>query len=345
MKKLLLTTAIAALSVTAAQAAPTVYGKAGVKVQYQSEVPVMDGDEYAVDENGKVKMEDGDLTLDSNSTRFGLKGGEAITANTDFIYKAEFGFDIDQPRGGSDVKFKQRDTYVGLANDQMGTVVAGRLTAIDDVINFTNPSEYKDAEVIGSFDGNRINNSMAYFSPEMSGVQLMAMYKLTDASDGETDGKGDQDGSWGVGGKYENGPLAAGITYIKVDDAGEDGKTEWDDVRVSAAYDLTSDLTVSGLYQTIDFNNKDLEDEQSYIIAGEYDIPGSKWDVYAEYDAARDYEGADGSDVDVFSVGGNYAFTKATKAQVFAGYTDKSFKNSNLDHDYYGVGAGIVHKF
>lgn len=345
MKKLLLTTAIAALSVTAAQAAPTVYGKAGVKVQYQ---------------------EDGDVTLDSNSTRFGLKGGEAITANTDFIYKAEFGFDIDTDGDDKEVDFKQRDTYVGLANDQMGTVVAGRLTAIDDVINFTNPSEYKDAEVKGSFDGERLNNSIAYFSPEMSGFQLMGMYKFTDSSKGSEDSKGDMSGSFGVGGKYENGPLAAGITYIKGDDqqiAGINqdileaeegiGEFEFDDIRVSAAYDLTNNFTVSGLYQVLDVDGAD-EKEQSYILAGEYNIPNSKWDVYAEWDHGEnvfdfdavaeainegtEYTNKD-NDVDVYSVGGNYAFTKATKGQVFLGLTDDG------DDESVGGGVGIVHKF
>lgn len=317
MKKLLLTTAIAALSVTAAQAAPTVYGKAGVKVQYQ---------------------EDGDVTLDSNSTRFGLKGGEAITANTDFIYKAEFGFDIDTDGDDDEVDFEQRDTYVGLANDQMGTVVAGRLTAIDDVINFTNPSEYKDAGVLGSFDGDRLNNSIAYFSPEMSGVQLMAMYKLTDSSKGTEDKEGDLDGSFGVGGKYENGPLAAGITYIKA----EDGADWDDDIRVSGAYDLTNNFTVSGLYQVIDFDDKD-EKENAYIVAGEYAVPASKWTVYGEYDGVTNKGGVEDADMDVYSVGGDYAFTKATKGQVFMGYTDV---NSDDDDDnYFGGGVGIVHKF
>ncbi|PIE47556.1 MAG: porin [Gammaproteobacteria bacterium] len=312
MKKLLLTTAIAALSVTAAQAAPTVYGKAGVKVQYQ---------------------EDGDVTLDTNTTRFGLTGSEAITANTDFVYKAEFGFDIDSDGNDGEVDFKQRDTYVGLANDQMGTVVAGRLTAIDDVINFTNPSEYKDAGVLGSFDGGRLNNAMAYFSPDMDGVQLMAMYKMTDSDDGAEDNDGDLSGSYGVGAKYEKGPLAAGITYIKADDG-----ADWDDIRVSGAYDLTNNFTLSGLYQVIDFDGAD-EKENAYIVAGEYDVPGSKWTVYGEYDGVTNAGGVEDADADVYSVGGDYAFTQATKGQVFLGLTDTG------DDESVGGGVGIVHKF
>ncbi len=315
MKKLLLTTAIAALSVTAAQAAPTVYGKAGVKVQYQ---------------------EDGDVTLDTNTTRFGLTGSEAITANTDFVYKAEFGFDIDEGQGDDKdkVDFVQRDTYVGLANDQMGTLVAGRLTAIDDVINFTDPSEYKDAKVIASFDGDRLNNAMAYFSPDMGGVQLMAMYKMTDSNDGAEDQKGDLSGSYGVGAKYEKGPLAAGITYIKADDG-----ADWDDIRVSGAYDLTNNFTLSGLYQAIDFNEKGKEDEQAYIVAGEYDVPASKWSVYGQYNGVTNLGGVEDADADVYSVGGDYAFTQATKGQVFLGLTDTD------DDDSVGGGVGIVHKF
>lgn len=328
MKKLILASAVAALSVSAAQAAPTVYGKAGVQLNY---------------------MEDGDVTLDSDSTRFGLKGGEAITGNTDLIYKLEFGLEIDEPRGdGSDAEFKQRDTYVGLANDQYGTLIGGRLTAIDDEINYTNPSEYADSFGYLSWDGDRVNNSIAYFTPSYDGLQLMAMYKLTDSDNGKEDEDNDADGSYGLGAKYEGARGAAGITYI----GGEDGAGFEDNLRVSGAYDLTSDFTISGLYQNIDFGDDADEDEQFYTVAGEYDIPNSKWDIYGEYDATRDYDGVEGADVDVFSVGGNYSFTSATTGKVFLGYTDKTFDDSDSDNidysedsDYFGGGVGILHVF
>ena len=72
MKKLLLATAVAALSVSAAHAAPTVYGKALVTVDYSD-----------FDDESTTK-------LNSTASRIGFKGAEALTANTDLVYQLEY---------------------------------------------------------------------------------------------------------------------------------------------------------------------------------------------------------------------------------------------------------------
>ena len=61
MKKLLLATAVAALSVSAAQAAPTVYGKAFVTVDYED----IDRDNSADEDS---------LQINSHASRIGFKG-------------------------------------------------------------------------------------------------------------------------------------------------------------------------------------------------------------------------------------------------------------------------------
>ena len=109
MKKLLLATAIAALSVSAAQAAPTLYGKAFVTADYVN--AEFDGE----DMDGIVNLDEDEssVQINSNISRLGFKGSEAMTANTDVIYQLEYGINIDDS-GDDNIGFKSRDTYLGL---------------------------------------------------------------------------------------------------------------------------------------------------------------------------------------------------------------------------------------
>ena len=125
MKKLLLATAIAALSVSAANAAPTIYGKAFVAADYIN--AEFDGP------SGNMYDED-NVEINSHASRLGFKGSEAVTANTDVIYQLEYGTSIS----GDNATFTNRDTYLGVNNKQFGEFRAGKnqstLARIDNVV-------------------------------------------------------------------------------------------------------------------------------------------------------------------------------------------------------------------
>ena len=141
MKKLVLATAVAALSVTAAQAAPTVYGKAFLTLDLQ------DGDKDVTVVNhttGKSTTTSEDWSkdetrsqLNSNASRIGIRGSEPLTANTDVVYQLEYGVDVD----ANTDQFYSRDTYLGLSNKQYGTLLAGRLTSIDERVDYANVTQ------------------------------------------------------------------------------------------------------------------------------------------------------------------------------------------------------------
>ena len=125
MKKLLLATAIAALSVSAANAAPTVYGKAFLAADYvNAEFDGPAGNMYDEDT----------VEINSHASRIGFKGSEAMTANTDVIYRLEYGTSLD----GDNATFSNRDTYLGINNKQFGEFRAGKnqstLARIDNVV-------------------------------------------------------------------------------------------------------------------------------------------------------------------------------------------------------------------
>lgn len=236
MKKLLLASAIAALSITAAHAAPTVYGKAYLTLD------VKDGNDAA-----KAASTETRTKLNSNASRIGVKGSEALTANTDVVYQLEYRLEVDT---NSKASFTARDTYLGLANKKLGTLVAGRLTAVDDYVNYANVttgSPVGDDDVLASVSGPRANNAFAYFSPEYNGVQLMGVYALDETNKGTSKEESFGRDAWGVAAKYEpsNMPLKAGVSYLK---AGADSKNTvlFDSaLRASVAYAVNPAITVA----------------------------------------------------------------------------------------------------
>ncbi len=313
MKKLLLVSAIAALSVTTAQAATDVYGRVVADLRY---------------------AEDGDVTLDNGSTRLGVRGSTPITANTDAIYQLEMKATIDGEGFKDGNGLEYRDSYIGLKNATAGTVMAGRLTTIDDNVNFTNPSDYWNSG-FGykgvAYDAPRANNAIAYVSPNFNGFTGLAMYQLDSSGSGS---EGTDGGSYGVAGTYEAGNFKAGASYIDYDGGG-------DVVRVSAAMGVTPQIKLSGAYQVADYDGD--KNENTLIVAGEYDVPNSPWAAYVEYDGTTNVAGAKDQDVSVVSLGGTYAFNKAVSGRVYAGFEDLDFTGN--DGTTYGIGTGLTYKF
>ena len=103
MNKLLLAAVVATMGMSAAQAAPTLYGKVNVSV-----------DSY---DDGK----DDKTEVNSNASRIGVKGEEKLTDQLAAIYQAEWEIDVD---GGDDV-FKKRNIFAGLKWANLGTLKAG----------------------------------------------------------------------------------------------------------------------------------------------------------------------------------------------------------------------------
>lgn len=311
MKKLLLATAIAALSVSAAHAAPTVYGKALVTVDYSD-------------------FDDESSTQLNSTGRIGFKGAEALTANTDVVYQLEYGIDVDADEGEN---FRSRDTYIGLSNKQYGTLVAGRLSAIDDNINYVSQTvgQY-DSFNAASWDGDRVNNAMAYFSPAYNGLQFMGMYAFEEdnASDLATDAE-----AFGVGVKYEpaNQPFRAGATYIKSGD--------FNTTRLSGAYDLNNQIGLGALYQISDLDTSDKENLAAVSATYKTATP---WTAYAQAEMTSNVGGVDGDDAQRLVLGGKYAFKANATGHVYAGYSNLEQEGQD-DKDGFGIGTGIEYKF
>ncbi|MGP5063193.1 porin [Psychrobacter celer] len=344
MKKLLLATAVAALSVSAANAAPTVYGKGFLTLDLNTgDTDVTVTDTVTGKSTTTSFDEDGRSQLNSNASRIGLKGSEGLTANTDLLYQLEYGIDVDANDNDKDKdqdQFYSRDTYLGLQNAQYGKVLAGRLTAIDDYVNFANVTQggvLGGDAVLASFDAPRTNNTFNYFSPNINGMQFMAMYAMDENNDTDTLGRD----AFGVGGKYEAGPMNVGATYIQ---AGDFRKV----ARVSGNYAISPVVTLGALYQNTDFDSDD--NENAFTISGEM-ATATPWTAYAQGDFVNNVGGA--ADAEAFRavVGGKYAFNAATTGHLYGAYLSEEEEETvattrtKEEFDGFGIGGGVEYKF
>ena len=343
MKKLLLATAVAALSVSAAHAAPTVYGKVFLTADYTD---TNYDDNYRANATSTSAPDDeSTVKLNSNASRIGFKGSEELTDTVNLVYQLEYGVSPDDDR----TQFTSRNTYIGLAHNTLGTLIAGRhdtpfklAKGNADVFNAnsatlsidnTGPRGYVN---LGE---NRVNNVVAYKSPTIVGmpltftaaVNLSEVDKDTDISTTEKD-----EGANGYSASLaydQNGVyLAAGYdNNMGVED------TAW---RLAGTVDMgkmnmVQGLTLGALYQNADLFNVN-DDAKTWLISGKYAIANTPWTAKAQY-INTDFGNNDSSEV---AVGGEYAFNKATTGHIYAGQISRdNYKDDTI------VGTGIEYKF
>ncbi|WP_296243481.1 MULTISPECIES: porin [unclassified Psychrobacter] len=359
MKKLLLASAIAALSVSAANAAPTLYGKAFLAADYVN--AELDGPAgYNYDEDT--------VEINSHASRIGLKGSEAMTANTDVIYQLEYGTRIDGDSNG----FTNRDTFLGVVNKQFGEFRVGKnqstLARIDNVVvnqgywdnlgQTQNESEVVSA--LNMVDSNRIPSSIIWTAPKYNNLplEISAMYSSDDAN-------GNDNSGFGVAALFDQGTgFTAGLAYDKDQNIVGGG----DVIRGTATVDLgkfmAAPVRLGALYQVADYDGGESK-EKGFVISGEMPLtnfarPAS---VYAQYNNTSNLNGFDNSDSDQIVVGGKYFYKDNIIAHLYAGlnkadnvgytyYTDSPIEGEDRikndikgDAEVFVLGTGLEYKF
>ena len=165
MKKNIIALAIASSVVAApsAMAAPTVYGQIHMAVENIS----------AKKSDGSKNKPASGVQVNSQSSRFGLKGDSDLGNGLKAIYKLEFIVQIDNKN-----TLKNHNQYVGLAGG-FGAVLLGRhdspfkMAQGKDFFNDTAGDIKKLAVGLGAFGNageNRFSNVLAYVSPSFNGV-------------------------------------------------------------------------------------------------------------------------------------------------------------------------------
>jgi predicted porin len=214
--------------------------------------------------------------VNSISSRWGLRGSEALGNGMNAIFQCETPMGVDTGASGVSAMCG-REGWVGL-NGKWGELKLGYgLTPYDDVKGFTdhqgsnsyeNPNNgvssgpgfaanglftnYGATQAIsnsGAFDA-RYGNSISYLSPTFAGFSLRTQYAFIDESPAQ------QAWGWDTRVIYANGPWTAGLTYAYHGDfAGIGG-------------------TATGL-----------NDQQAWRLAGKYN--NGKWQIDGYYDQAK----------------------------------------------------------
>ena len=361
MKKLLLAPAVAALSVSAAHAAPTVYGKVFLTADYTD---TNYDDNYRASATAtSAPNDESTVKLNSNASRIGFKGSEELTDTVNLVYQLEYGVSPDDDR----TQFTSRNTYIGLAHNTLGTLIAGRhdtpfklakgnadvFNANADTLSIYNPGP-RGYTNLGEY---RANNMVAYKSPTIVGmpVTFMGAVKLS-----ENDSEGDKlladtvynaDGTVKTAAKYTNeadqkdNGYSASLAYDQNGvylAAGYDNNMGVEDTawRLAGTVDMgkmnmVQGLTLGALYQNADLFNEN-DDAKTWLISGKYAIANTPWTAKAQY-INTDFGNNDSSEV---AVGGEYAFNKATTGHIYAGQISRdNYKDDTI------VGTGIEYKF
>ncbi|USA44988.1 porin [Acinetobacter sp. C26M] len=334
MKKLLLAATVATLAMNAAQAAPTLYGKLNVTLDQ-------------IDKNG---FKDESVTkVNSNASRIGVKGEEKLTDNLSAVYLIEWQFNAD---GDGDQSFSNRNRYVGIKSEGIGTLKVGQFDSYfknaagnnQDIFNDHNEldmtavlaGEDRLKNVIGFETDKKLLGGLAFNIMFQQGEESSAADSAAKGKKGSRDGFGDGvstsityenkniglaaavAGNFGVASKYSAYSLSDIYT---------------DAIRVTGSLDLTpagvDGLVFGALWQTaqptddtvttsagtpaVVTSYKGLQ-EDAYGVTAAYTIPSTPIKLKAEYiSATTESDGRKDRKQDLYGVGADYQINKQTR--------------------------------
>lgn len=237
-----------------------------------------------------------------SGSRIGFKGEEGLGNGLKAVFTLEYALSVDGNVGIGTGALAARQQFVGLNSAKLGQVALGRQYAPAFGASARNDALVSSAaasplEILRASAGNtiaaaspaRINNSVTYASPNFSGFTASAIYGFgenaqtaTAAGNGVSVGN---DGFFGAGLNYANGPLNADLVYQSR--------------RASTA-------TLAGRAATQDNVNE-------WMLAGSYDFKIVK--VFATYQDQNDNNGTSATEA------GNSIWSVGAAVPVFANGT------------------------
>lgn len=284
MQKKLIALAVAGLASTAAfaQTNVTIYGVADVGYVYGS--------------GNRAGAANGDLNFSGinsgllGGSRIGFRGEEALGNGLKAVFTLEYGLDLDGNFGVGTGTLPARQQFVGLSSNNLGTVTLGRQYAPAFAASFRNDA-FGSSTGIGSLarltlvgnntisgtNGARWDNSIAYASPTWAGFSARAIYSFAENAQGQNGISTGDNGKYGLGLNYANGPLNLDVVYQTRQDA-----------TASAVAGPTSFSALGGTA----FEQKDINE---WYVGGSYDFKVVK--LFASYQDQNDKNGTSAQEI------------------------------------------------
>lgn len=339
MKKKLLALAIgavAALPVAAFANGPTLYGQIDLSVENVNDNLASDG-ELQLTTSGNTYV------LRDNSSRLGVRG-EADTSVDGLkgIYQAEFGLEADDGGSLSGTSLDQRNIFVGLKSDDLGTVKMG---------NFDTPFKTAQGKVDQFNDGTldiergvanetRAANIVQYSSPVIADLVTVNAAVTTEEGGVATN---DTESANSVSVVYDKDGLylaLASDNNVLNDSGGAElaGGVQTDAMRVVVGYTADA-LEIGFLYQNGE--QGDLEDTAMMVSGG---LKVGSWKFKAQYGMVEGDDGVAGTqdeELTSLAVGADYALGKSTTAYALMGTEESDLADNSRDV----IGIGLRQKF
>ena len=284
-------------------------------------------------EAGGVTVED-EWQLNSNASRFGLKGESKLTDTLSAIYKIEWEVTIDS----DDANMKSRNRYIGLTGN-FGTLLGGKhdtpvKLAQDDIDLFNDlPGDIKN-----TFEGeNRINDIVMYTTPKLGAFSATLAFA---PSEGEFTGD-NKAGEPGDDGLADGISLAADLTldnlYLAL---GMDRDIDGQDLeRLVAQYKLGG-WQFGAMLQSNETNSGSL-DESGMFFSAAYKFGDNT--VKAQIGSQED--DVDDDEEETVSLGFDQKLGKNTKWFVYFTRNTDTDGATNVEDEDTIFGAGLEHKF
>ncbi|WP_310632097.1 porin [Paraburkholderia sp.] len=337
MKKTILASTLGLAALGAhAQSSVTLYGIVDTGIGYQSSATSLGKTSGG---HALVKMAQGIWA----GSRFGFKGSEDLGGGTRAIFQLEEGYNSATGAESTSGLMFSRAAFVGLANQQYGTLTAGRQYApYYTLLSPYSPTNWLTG-AYGAHPGDldsmdtiyRINNALVYTSPNFAGFTFSGMYAL-----GGVAGSTNAGSSWSVAANYIHGPVGIAVGFERLNNATNGGGT-WSSSSTAYSGGEPGVSAITNGYQTA-------QAQQRFAVTGGYAF-NSQWDISASYSNVQ-YIAGSGSkffDTQIWNTGGvvlhykpftvldlgaGYSYTRATKAN---GITSAaSYQQFNLSQYY-----------
>jgi len=276
--------------------------------------------------------------LNSDSSRFGIKGNEDVGGGLKAIYQVESGvFAADD--GTSGFGNTLRNTYMGLAGSSWGSVKFGRHdTPVKDMsrkIDAFN-EEIGDLRLgIGyaAFD-NRVSNMMRYDSPSFAGIQFGLLYGASEVNTDVRTTSGNV--------TWTQGPMYLGLGY-EVQKAHSTALKDVSDIRLVGMFNVTPEFYLAAIYDNVsNVSGTDSNDGKTWGIGGGFKMANNLLKLqYANVDKTDKATTDNGASFWV--VGVDHNFSKTTKVYFdYAKVKNDAASTVNISSSYAGHGTTAV---
>ncbi|QGZ64398.1 porin [Paraburkholderia acidisoli] len=155
---------------------------------------------------------------------FGLRGSEDLGGGTRAIFTLESGFNLNNGGYKNGDSGFNRQAYVGLQNDQFGTLTLGR--QYDSMVDYLSPLAEAGAGFGNNLAGHpfdndnlaqtySVKNAVKYASVNYSGFRFGGLYGFSNDANGFSNGR-----AYSFGASYGNGPLSLAAAYSQANNSG-----------------------------------------------------------------------------------------------------------------------------